>query len=229
MRLIDADCLVSFLTIAKIAGSHINADNMMEVVKTTPTVDAVPVVWKPIVGFEGLYEVSNFGEVKNKKGKTLKHGIKRTTGTCYKTVRLWKDGRYYNKYIHRLIAEMFIPNPGNLPFVNHKDEDGTNNSIDNLEWCTKEYNENYGTARKRQARKLRGRESKKRKAVLQYSMEGEFIAYYPSVASAANEHGGSTSAIAQACNGKRKSAQGFIWRYEAESCGAKMDGKKVEE
>lgn len=119
-----------------------------------PTVDAVPVAWKPIIGFEGLYEVSNFGKVRNRKGEIKKHGIKRTTGTCYKTVRLWKDGKYYTKYIHRLIAEAFIPNPNNFPFVNHKDEDGTNNSIDNLEWCTREYNVNYGTAKERRKKKM---------------------------------------------------------------------------
>ena len=121
-----------------------------------PTVDAVPVVWKPVLGFEGLYRVSNLGKVRNKNGEILKQGIKRTNGTCYKIVNLWKDGRYYKKYIHRLIAEAFIPNPNNLPMINHKDEDGTNNSIDNLEWCTREYNVNYGTAKERRAKKIRG-------------------------------------------------------------------------
>ena len=125
-------------------------------IKDMPTVDAVEVVWKPIVGFEGLYEISNLGKVRNSKGETLKQGIKRTNCTCYKLVNLWKDGRYYKKYVHRLIAEAFIPNPGNLPMVNHKDEDGTNNSIDNLEWCTREYNVNYGTAKERRAKKIRG-------------------------------------------------------------------------
>ena len=194
-------------------------------INNAPTIDAVPVVWKSIEGFEGLYKISNFGEVKNKKGETLKHGIKRTSGTCYKTVRLWKDGKYYNKYIHRLIAEAFIPNPEQLPFINHKDEDGTNNFIENLEWCTSAYNSNYGTARKRQAKKLKGRKSEKRKPVLQYSVLGEFIAYFPSITLAAKELECSTSEISQVCNGKRKTAKGFLWKYD---CGADMR-KKVEE
>lgn len=121
-----------------------------------PAADVVEVVWKPVVGFESLYEVSSLGRVRNKKGEILKQRIKRTNCTCYKSVDLWKDGRYHKKYIHRLLAEAFIPNPDNLPMVNHKDEDGTNNFIDNLEWCTREYNVNYGTAKERRAKKIRG-------------------------------------------------------------------------
>lgn len=110
----------------------------LNVARAAPAADVVEVVWKPVLGFEGLYEVSSLGRVRNKKGETLKQGIKRTNGTCYKTVSLWKDGSYYRKYIHRMIAEAFIPNPDNLPMINHKDEDGTNNFIDNLEWCTRD-------------------------------------------------------------------------------------------
>jgi hypothetical protein len=126
------------------------------VIDQMPTVDAKPVVWKHVLGFEGLYEISSLGKVRNKNGEVLKQRIKRTKCTCYKTVDLWKDGRYFKKYIHRMIAEAFIPNPDNLPMVNHKDEDGTNNDPENLEWCTREYNVNYGTAKERRARKLRG-------------------------------------------------------------------------
>ena len=131
-------------------------DDLCAHVKALPAADVAHVVWMPIIGFEGLYEVSSLGRVRNKKGETLKQRIKRTNGTCYKSVDLWKDGRYYKKYIHRLVAEVFIPNPEGLPFVNHKDEDGTNNFIDNLEWCTREYNVNYGTAKERRAKKIRG-------------------------------------------------------------------------
>lgn len=130
-------------------------ENLIKGIQNEPTVEAKPVVWKSIAGFEGLYEVSNFGSVRNGKGEIKKQGIKRTTWTCYKTVKLWKDGKYHTKYIHRLIAEAFIPNPDNLPFINHKDEDGTNNSIENLEWCTREYNANYGTAQKKRIKKLK--------------------------------------------------------------------------
>lgn len=123
-----------------------------KLIEDAPAADVVEVVWKPVVGFEGLYEVSSLGRVRNKKGEILKQRIKRTNCTCYKSVDLWKDGRYHKKYIHRLLAEAFIPNPDNLPMVNHKDEDGTNNFIDNLEWCTREYNVNYGTAKRAQSK-----------------------------------------------------------------------------
>lgn len=112
--------------------------------------------WKPIKEFEGLYEVSNFGQVRNNKGQILKPAIKKGHATNYKVVSLFKDGKGHTKTIHRLVAEAFIPNPNNLPCVNHKDEDGTNNFPNNLEWCTKQYNTNYGTAQERRREKIKG-------------------------------------------------------------------------
>lgn len=220
-RLIDADALTERLNEyanddwnVSLGGVFTDAvDTCLDFVENAPTIEAMPVVWKPIDGFEGLYEISNFGQVRNNKGEILKHGIKRTNCTCYKNVRLWKDGKYHNKYIHRLIAEAFIPNPTNLPFINHKDEDGTNNLIENLEWCTREYNVNYGTARARQAKKVRGKESEKRKVVVQSDLDGNVVAQYPSITLAANEICGSTSAISQVCNKKRKTYKGFLWEY----------------
>lgn len=211
------------MTYDEMDGYNDGIDVTWRKVQNAPTVDAVPVVWMPIAGFDGLYEISNFGKVRNKDGKILKHGIKRTPCTCYKTVRLWKAGRYYTKYIHRLIAEAFIPNPYNLKFVNHKDEDGTNNDIENLEWCTREYNVNYGTAKERRVKKIKGVPSKKRKAVEQYSIDGEFICWYPSVTEAAMCVRGSTSTISAVCLGKRKTAYGYIWNY-CPNCGANMRG-----
>jgi hypothetical protein len=180
---------------------------------TIPAADVAPVRWAPVVGFEGLYEVCTTGKIRNKKKETMKQGIKRTPCTCYKVVHLWKDGRYYTKYVHRLIAEAFIPNPENLEFINHRDEDGTNNAIDNLEWCTREYNVNYGTALARMAKKIRGRESEKRIAIYAVDADGNFAGEWPSITAAANDVGCSTSEISQVCKGKRKSAKGLIWHY----------------
>lgn len=133
--------------------------------------DVVEVVRKPIKGYEGHYEVDQFGRVysvdrivhvddngreydKPLKGKRMKQSV-HTKG--YKTVPLTKDGKTTTHYVHRLVAEAFIPNPSNLPFINHKDEDKTNNFVENLEWCTEQYNATYGKAREKQAKKLRGR------------------------------------------------------------------------
>lgn len=135
----------------------------------------VEVVRKSVKGYEGYYEVDQFGRVygvdrmilvndngrqynKLLKAKQMKQSI-HTKG--YKTVSLTKDGKTKTCYVHRIVAEAFVDNPDNLSFINHKDEDKTNNFVDNLEWCTNEYNINYGTATKRRARALKGKKHTK--------------------------------------------------------------------
>lgn len=146
-------------------------ETFIKCVEEAPSADVVEVVRKPIKAYEGYYEVDPFGRVysvdrivpvedngrnynKPLKGKQMKQSL-HTKG--YKTVSLTKDGKTKTCYVHRIVAEAFIDNPDNLPFINHKDEDKTNNFVDNLEWCTNEYNLNYGTARKRQSRALKGK------------------------------------------------------------------------
>lgn len=103
-------------------------------------------IWKPVVGYEGLYEVSNLGRIKSlncynyKYPRILKLG-KRPDG--YLCVGLSKNNTTKTKVVHRLVAEAFIPNPDNLEMVNHKDEDRANNNVENLEWCTRSYNQLY--------------------------------------------------------------------------------------
>ena len=113
-------------------------------------------VWADVVGYEGLYQISNQARVRNRKGDIMGQSIKRGRNTNYKYVKLYKDGRYETRYIHRLVGECFIPNPDNLPLINHKDEDGTNNRVENLEWCTTKYNNNYGNAPQRSREKKIG-------------------------------------------------------------------------
>jgi len=134
--------------------------------------DVVEVVRKPIIGYEGYYEVDQFGRVNSINrmvrvndngriydkpliGKQMKQSL-HTKG--YKTVSLTKDGDTKTLYVHRIVAEAFIPNPNNFPCVNHIDEDKTNNFVENLEWCSEQYNTTYGKARIKQAKALRGRE-----------------------------------------------------------------------
>ena len=110
------------------------------------------VIWKPVVGYEGLYEVSNTGLVKS-LGNSITHKTPhllkiRNNGRCgYCRVQLYKNGISKMKSVHRLVAEAFIPNPNDYPLINHKDEDVTNNHIDNLEWCTASYNYQYSYKR----------------------------------------------------------------------------------
>ena len=108
--------------------------------------------WKDIPGYEGLYQVSNIGEVKslNYKRTGKSHLLKQAKDRDgYFKVILVKDKKHKNKSVHRLVAETFLDNPGNLPQVNHKDENPGNNLVTNLEWCTAKYNVNYGTRNER--------------------------------------------------------------------------------
>lgn len=112
-------------------------------------------IWKDIEDYEGLYQVSNLGRVKscdrqvfagvnsNHKYQHLKSKILKTGGGKYKQVILSKDGRIKAFTVHRLVAQTFISNPNNLPCVNHKDENSKNNCVENLEWCTYKYNNEY--------------------------------------------------------------------------------------
>lgn len=125
-------------------------------------------VWKPVVGFEGLYEVSNKGRVRSvdrdiirsdgkvqhKKGVVLKQFI---TNKGYPYVMVNKDYKQHLKTVHRLVAQTFIPNPNNCPVVNHKDEDKTNNCVENLEWCTQSHNMTWNDVHKRVSAKMKGR------------------------------------------------------------------------
>ena len=110
--------------------------------------------WANVVGYEGIYEVSDNGNVRNAvTKKTLSPG--KSQGYFY--VALYKNKSRKNKQVHRLVAEAFIQNPEGLPIINHKDEVRTNNRVENLEWCTYKYNNMYNGASEKRAEKLRGR------------------------------------------------------------------------
>lgn len=120
-------------------------------------------IWRDVPGYEGLYMVSNTGKImsfqkvglfgKNNNGRLLKQ---RTDKFGYKFVFLSKDGIKKRGSVHRLVAMAFIPNPDNLPQVNHKDETRDNNVIGNLEWCTVVYNNRYGNRRQKSSASSRG-------------------------------------------------------------------------
>lgn len=212
----------------------------VECIEAIPTADVVEVKWMPIAGYEGRYEVSTLGQVKNQNGIILKQSIKPGTATCYKTVCLSKGGVQKKKYVHRLVAQAFIDNPDNLPMINHKDEDGTNNLVSNLEWCTSAYNANYGTAKERRVRKIRGiphtaehkekiassvkqhyavngstakgRREENGKKVVRIGRQGD-EQVFDTIADAAKSVGGSYQNISSCCDGKRKTAYGYKWKW----------------
>ena len=174
-------------------------------------------IWKDIEGYEGRYQVSNFGNVRsvdrvftdtlgrkvNRKGKLLKCD----TNGRYKLVRLYNisQGKVIALLVHRLVAQAFIPNPDNLPCVNHKDEDKTNNSVDNLEWCTYQYNNSYNDKGRRIS-------ATKSKPVYQFDLNGNLIKEWKSMAEAGKSLGIDAGNISAACSGKLKTYKGFIWK-----------------
>lgn len=160
-------------------------------------------IWKQISGYEGLYEVSNFGRVKSLcAGRWHTVMIRKPVPDKegYYTVCLKKDGKYKNHKIHRLVAIEFIENPNNYPQINHKDKDVTNNRVENLEWCSSEYNLNYGD-----------RIKKYYKSVVQKDQDGNTIRTYESIKDAEKETGVLASSISCVLSGKRKKAGGYKW------------------
>lgn len=172
-------------------------------------------IWKDIDEFEGLYQVSNLGNVKslnyNHTGK--ERNLKaRNNGWGYLFVKLYKNGNRKLFTIHRLVAKAFIPNPENKREVNHKDENKTNNRVDNLEWMTSKENINYGTRTVRASKSLINHPEMS-KSVLQFTKNGEFIKEWPSTMQIERELGFLSGNISGCCNEKKKTAYGYVWKF----------------
>ena len=157
-------------------------------------------IWKDAIGYENLYQVSNLGRIKNKKNKLLKitYDIK-----GYARVWLYKNKTYFNERINRLVAKAFIPNPDNLPQVNHIDGDKTHNNINNLEWCTASENIRHA---------YRTGLLKKNKKVYQYDKNNNLINEFFSQNQASIITKINQANISLCTLGKRKTAGGYIWK-----------------
>lgn len=179
--------------------------------------------WKDISGFEGHYQVSDHGKVKNIS--RIVHGklnslrriperilSPRYDGHHYNKVVLHKDGIRHDVKIHRLVALTFIANPENLPEVNHIDGNPLNNHVDNLEWCTRRQNTMHAISIGLQIIK-RGLNHPGIRPVIQYSLEGKVIKRFDYIRQAANETHVSEYAIAQCLRGDNKTSGGFKWKY----------------
>ena len=176
-------------------------------------------IWKPIPGYENFYEVSNMGHIKSvyRYKKILKPMI---SNSGYKRVDLFKKGVRKQVSVHRIVAEVFVANPFNKTFVNHKNEIKTDNRADNLEWVTHKENCNYGTAIQRRLahtdysnRTINNANQIKAcsKPILQYSKNGEFIRAWNSASECARINGWCISNIRRAAKKERKTAYGFVF------------------
>ena len=184
-------------------------------------------IWKDIAGYEGKYQVSDLGRVRSldryqqrtdhrsgKQYETFKKGSMITQhqgNNGYMRAKIFdKDGQKKMALVHRLVAEAFIPNPQNLPQVNHKDENKTDNRAENLEWCTGSYNVTYNDLHTRRYNNGGGR---RKRPVEQLTMDGQFVARFDSVTEAAEAVGASVAHIWNTCDGRQKSSCGYRWRY----------------
>ena len=177
-------------------------------------------MWKEIKGYEGYYEVSDNGEVRSldrfiphsdgslhfRKGQTMKQtpSTGRDGSQGYLVVNLRKNHMSWVAQVHRLVAMAFIPNPHNLPTVNHIDGNKHNNKVSNLEWVS--YGDNNIHALSNGLRQPRGVK------ILQYSLDGDFINCYRSVCEASRITGCSRGGISHCINGRCSTSNGFIWR-----------------
>lgn len=193
-------------------------------------------IWKDVVGYEGLYQVSNKGRIKSlvKKGsgsKTfvehiVKLQIHKSRINYFRLqIRMYKDGKGATVSIHRIVAQHFIPNPENKPYIDHIDTNPLNNEVSNLRWVTSKENANNplttvhhdDAVRKFKDDPLfikKQRENQPHaKRVAQYGMDGVFIAEYISQMAAARAVGGDINGISRACKGIHSQAYGYIWKY----------------
>lgn len=171
--------------------------------------------WKDVEGYEGIYQISNWGRVKSLSRERYNgHGyyvvgdkIRKLmlSEKGYYLVMLTKNNTSKNYRVHRLVAKHFIPNINNYPIINHIDEIKTNNHVNNLEWCTQNQNLNHGNARLNQSK---GQNI----PVLQCDLYGNVIRRYDSMIDT-RQDGFSNSGVGRCCSGERKSHKGFIWRY----------------
>lgn len=179
--------------------------------------------WKDIVGYENEYQINQFGEIRTlkdspklKKYDVLKPQISKRNGYVYQM--LYKNGKEKLLRVHRLVAMAFLPNPNNLPQVNHKDGNKQNNSVYNLEWCEQSdnmkhaYKNGLQIPSENQRKAIINTNKLKQKKVCQIK-DGEIINTFSGISEASRQTKISISCISRCCNLKRKSTNGYEWRF----------------
>lgn len=161
-------------------------------------------VWKDVLNYEGLYKVSNLGNIYSVRRKRKMNGTIDKDG--YVRIALIKDGIRKDTTAHRLVAENFILNPNNYDQINHKDEIPSHNWMENLEWCNSKYNNNYGHRTENMA-------NSHKKPILQLDLKGNILKEFNSAKEVQNLYNYDNSLISKCCQGKRKTAYGYKWLF----------------
>jgi len=190
-------------------------------------------IWKDIKGYEGRYQVSNLGRVKalrrtvsghNQHGEWTRTEPEQIMAQkLQNTDRLQvglrdAEGKRKTFYVYRLVAEAFVPNPDNLPTVNHKNEDHHDNRAENLEWMTKAENNRYGTHIQRCGEALR-------MSVEMLTDEGQHVAYFDSMSEAAEKSGCPLPSIHRCCYGRQETTNGYRFKFTTDFRKLKRDRK----
>lgn len=177
-------------------------------------------IWKPIKDYEGLYQVSNLGNVRSLnrkiKNRNLKEKIKKFDKTKfgYLRVELNNNGKKKKYLVHRLVAQTFLDNPNNYPCVNHKDENKNNNIVSNLEWCDYLYNNLYNNKHKKNWVKVK-----------QLDKNNNIINIFESITEASKKTNIIQCKISNCLHNRQKTAGGYYWQYYE----IEKEEKKVEE
>lgn len=176
--------------------------------------------WRQIKGYEGLYEISNKGRV-----RSISRSVPVGSSFAFRNARIRKLNKKQNGYyglllsknhknknflVHRLVADAFLPNPNDFPQINHKNEDKSDNRVENLEWCTEKYNSNYGT---RMDRIRKNNPKLKGKRVLCIDSFGKIINSYESIQSVKKD-GHNPALVHMCCVGSRHKHHGYIWKFK---------------
>lgn len=181
-------------------------------------------IWKPVVGYEGLYEVSNYGNVVslNYRQTGERHPLRIKTGKDgYLRVTLCKKCICKSILLHRLVAEAFIPNRENKPFVDHIDTNRKNNCVFNLKWCNRKENANNPITLKKMADNLKNLKHiygkqiamKRKIKIVQYTLDGNLLKVWDSAKDAGISLSIPDTNICNCCKGNRRTAGGYIWKY----------------
>lgn len=165
-------------------------------------------IWKNVKGYEGLYQISNLGNVRSLKRNII---LKQSQYSKYNQVNLYKNGKRECVNVHRIVAIAFLNNPSNYECINHIDENKRNNAVNNLEWCSKKYNVNYGAGNKKSSN------IRSKYKFIQKTLDGKIIKIWNNVWELRENMNLTNSKIwliRRNCRGQSKTAYGYVWEYQ---------------